>query len=102
MPIYDLGKELIERKDYELRNQIVRASMSIMLNIGEGFARRSNNEFRQFLYIAHGSAAEVQSCLYIAKDQNYCDDVRFEEMYAKCDEISKMLAGLIKYLNTLR
>jgi four helix bundle protein len=101
-PIYELGKELIDRKDYELRNQIVRASMSIMLNIAEGFARRSNNEFRQFLYIAHGSAAEVQSCLYIAKDQHYCDEPRFQDMYGRCDEISRMIAGLIKYLNTLK
>jgi four helix bundle protein len=101
-PLYDLGKELIERKDYELRNQIVRAGMSIMLNIAVGFARRSNNEFRQFLYISHGSAAEVQSCLYIAKDQGYCNEERFADLYSMCEEISKMLAGLIRYLNTLQ
>ena len=101
-PIYDLGKVLIERKDFELRSQMVRAGISIMLNIAEGFARRSNNEFRQFLYISHGSAAEVQSCLYIAKDQGYCNEEQFNDLYEKCDEVSRMLAGLIRYLNTIQ
>jgi len=42
-----------------------------MLNIAEGFARRTNNEFRHFLFVAHGSVAEVQSALYAALDQDY-------------------------------
>ncbi|MEZ4691483.1 MAG: four helix bundle protein [Ignavibacteria bacterium] len=41
------------------------------LNIAEGFGRRSHKEFKHYLYISHGSIAEVQSCLYIALDLNY-------------------------------
>jgi len=85
-------------KDFALRDQIRRAAISIMLNIAEGFARRSNKEFKQFLFIAHGSAAEVQSALYIAKDQNYIDDGEFQTLYQDTEEVSKMIAGFIKYL----
>lgn len=52
-------------RDYSLRNQTRNASVSIMANIAEGFGRRSNKEFINFLNIAHGSAAELQSHLYI-------------------------------------
>jgi four helix bundle protein len=57
--------------DFTLQNQIKKASISIMLNIAEGFARKSDREFKQFLIYAHGSCAEVQSALYIALDQKY-------------------------------
>lgn len=73
-----------------------RASNSIMLNIAEGFARRTNKEFSQFLFIAHGSTAEVQSALYIAKDQNYISENEFQTLYQDAEEISKMITGFIK------
>lgn len=57
------------RRDRRLRDQIQAASVSIMSNIAEGFSRRTGKEFTQFLFIAKGSAAEVQSLLYVAKDQ---------------------------------
>jgi len=85
-------------KDFALRDQIRRAAISIMLNIAEGFARRSNKEFRQFLFVAHGSVAEVQSALYIAKDQNYINESEFQALYQDTEEVSKMIAGFIKYL----
>ena len=67
-----------------------------MLNIAEGFARRTNKEFSQFLFIAHGSTAEVQSALYIAKDQNYISENEFQTLYQDAEEISKMITGFIK------
>ena len=54
-------------KDYALRDQIRRAAISIMLNIAEEFARHTDKEFSQFLFVAHGSLAEVQSALYRLK-----------------------------------
>ena len=51
------------RKDFSLRDQIKRASVSIMSNIAEGFCRQTDKEFVQFLYMAKGSASEVQSQL---------------------------------------
>ena len=85
-------------KDFSLKDQILRASNSIMLNIAEGFARRSNNEFIHFLVMSHGSSAEIQSALYIALDRKYIVENVFKLNYDACDEISKMLMGLIKYL----
>ena len=87
-------------KDFALRDQIRRAAISMMLNIAEGFARRSPKEFRRFLFIAHGSAAEVQSALYIALDQHYINERDFDDLYQDVEEVSKMIAGFIKYLGT--
>ena len=61
------------QKDYRLVNQIQGAAVSVMSNIAEGFSRRSNKEFIQFLFISKSSAAEVQSQLYVALDQSYID-----------------------------
>jgi len=98
--IYDIFDNPGIKKDFVLQDQITRASLSVMLNIAEGFGRKTNNEFRQYLVIAHGSLAEVQSGLYIVLDRKYINNIQFESLYNKCDEISKMLMGLIKYLNT--
>ncbi len=85
-------------KDFALKDQIRRTAISVVFNISEGFARKSNKEFRQFLYRAHGSIAEVQSALYIARDLNYIEEKEFKHLYKKADEISRMIAGFIKYL----
>ena len=85
-------------KDFGLRDQIRRASIPIMLNIAEGFARRTDKEFGHFLFVAHGSVAEVQSALYVALDQKYVNHEDFETLYGRCNEVSRMIPGLIKYL----
>ncbi len=64
--------------DYRFRGQIQSAAVSIMSNIAEGFSRRSRKEFTQFLFVAKGSAAEVQSQLYIALDQGYISKEKFQ------------------------
>ena len=69
-----------------------------MSNIAEGFSRRSTKEFTQFLFIAKGSAAEVQSQLYIALDEGYISQEKFGEIYSKSDEIARLLSGFIQYL----
>lgn len=87
-------------KDYNLIDQTRRSAVSIMSNIAEGFARRTSKEFINFLTIAHASAAEVQSHLYIAFDQKYISPTKFSTLYKKIDEISKMIQGFINYLKT--
>jgi len=62
------------KKDYPLVDQITRAAISVMNNIAEGWASQSNNEFIRFLKYSRRSAAEVQNCLYIAKDQGYVEN----------------------------
>jgi len=86
------------KKDFRLANQIQGAAMSSMANIAEGFARRSNKEFVQYLFISKSSAAEVQSHLYVALDQEYLDQDMFKKIYDKAEEVSKLDSGFIKYL----
>ena len=85
-------------KDYSFKDQIRRASLSICNNIAEGFERRSNNEFKHFLYIAKGSCGEVRSMAHVALKCNYINKVEFESLHDKALEISKMLSGFIKTL----
>ena len=88
-------------KDFGLRDQIRRSSVSIMANIAEGFGRRSDKEFSNFLNFAHGSVAETQSHLYVALDLGYIEETEFAELYLMLDEVSKMLMGLTKHLRRL-
>jgi four helix bundle protein len=85
-------------KDFGLSNQIQRASVSIMANIAEGSARRSDKDFASFLNIACSSASEVQSHLYVALDLNYIDQATFSNLYALLDEVSRMLIALARHL----
>ena len=85
-------------RDFGLRDQIRRSSVSIMANIAEGFGRRSDKEFSNFLNFAHGSIAETQSHLYIALDLDYLDKDYFETLYGVLDENSRMVMNLTKHL----
>lgn len=96
--VYEVTSDGRFSRDYALRDQIRRAAISIMLNTAEGFARRTDKEFSQYLFVAHGSLAETQSALYIALDQKYIDEMSFKQLYDLSAEISRMLSGLIKYL----
>lgn len=85
-------------KDYAFRDQIQRASVSIMNNIAEGFERKGNKELSHFLFIAKGSCGEVRSMLYLALELHYISEKDFQKMYNESIEISKMLSGFIKTL----
>ena len=99
--VYDVIKENgTFKRDFRLVNQIQSAAVSVMSNIAEGFSRKSNKEFAQFLFISKSSAAEVQSQLYVALDQNYISEDTFEKIYAQADKVSKMNSNFIKYLNS--
>ena len=96
--IYDATANGKFSTDYGLRNQIQRASVSIMANIAEGFGRRSDKEFANFLNMAHGSAAEVQSHLYVALDLNYINRPIFDQLNGLIDEVSRMTLVLAQHL----
>lgn len=98
--VYAATKDHEFKKDLRLSGQIQAASTSIMANIAEGFIRRSNKEFTQFLFIATSSAAEVQSHLYIALDQGYIDQKEFDAIYDQANKTAMIISGLIKYLRT--
>jgi four helix bundle protein len=98
--IYEVTNDGGFAKDFGLRDQIRRSSVSIMANIAEGHGRRSDKEFSNFLNIAHGSVAETQSHLYIALDLNYLKQEDFKQLYELLDEISKMLMSLTQHLRS--
>ncbi|MCU0446230.1 MAG: four helix bundle protein [Microscillaceae bacterium] len=96
--IYNISRNGDFSKDFALKDQIRRASGSVMDNIAEGFERDGNREFIQFLAFAKGSCGELLSQLYRAKDQEYINDSKFTEIYDETISIGKMIAGLINHL----
>ena len=98
LDIYRITDDNTFGKDFGLKDQIRRAAVSVMANIAEGHGRKSNVEFAQFLNIARGSAAEVQSHLHVAKGLGYITEQDFERIYTLLGEISKMTLALAKYL----
>ncbi len=91
-------REFKNCKDFEFKNQIQKASVSIMNNIAEGFERKGDKEFKYFLFIAKGSCGEVRSMLYLALEFKYLSEKQFREYYNLSVEISKLLSGFIKTL----
>ena len=85
-------------RDFGLRDQIRRASVSIMSNIAEGFERGGSAEFVQFLAIAKGSAGEVEAQLYVAFDQGYITEEQFEALRQLTASTKKLIAGFMNYL----
>jgi four helix bundle protein len=96
--IYACGNVGEFARDFGLRDQIRRASVSITSNIAEGFERGGNREFIHFLANAKGSCGEVRDQLYAALDEQYITEKQFTSLYDQALEISRMISGFIKYL----
>ncbi|HXL81628.1 MAG TPA: four helix bundle protein [Pyrinomonadaceae bacterium] len=96
--VYEATKREKFARDFALRDQIRRASVSIMSNIAEGFERSGTAEFNQFLATAKGSAGEVRAQLYVALDQGYLEHDFFDKLTFLATEVSRMTSGLMKYL----
>jgi four helix bundle protein len=96
----DLAVMIYERfnglKDYGFKDQICRAVVSISNNIAEGFDRISTTDSTRFLVIARGSCNEVKSMLYLAERLNYLPAQGADQLIEKCNEISKIIYGLIR------
>jgi len=97
----EIYKKFNNLSDFAFRDQIERASVSVMNNIAEGFERKSHKDFEKFLFIAKGSCGEVRSLLSLALELNYIDKIEYEKLYFDATEVSKLLSGLIKSLSTL-
>ena len=96
--VYAAAKKPPFSKDFGLRDQITRASSSIMHNIAEGFDGGSNAEFMRFLRYAQRSTSEVQSQLYVALDQEYLSDPQFEHLFDLAEQTRSKIGGFIAYL----
>ncbi|MDH5507420.1 MAG: four helix bundle protein [Anaerolineae bacterium] len=96
--IYILTRDFPKQEIYSLANQVQRAAVSIPSNIAEGQARQHTTEFRQFLYIALGSLAEVDTQLEVALQLSYLDQNQIVKANDLVLELRKMLYGLINNL----
>lgn len=96
--IYTVSNRGPFSKDFGLRDQLRRATVSIMSNIAEGYERSGTGEFVQFLAMAKGSVGEVVSHIYVAKDQGYLSREDFDRLFVLSTETARMIAGLMKYL----
>ena len=96
--IYKLTRKEDFSRDFGLRDQIQRATGSVMHNIAEGFDSESNVEFARFLRYAKRSCTEVQSELYLALDLNYVSQKEFDEAYNLTDTTRATIHGFIRYL----
>lgn len=94
--IYVVSKNGSFSKYFGLRDQMRRASVSIMANMAEGFGRSGSAEFQQYLAIAKGSTCEVVSHLYVALDQGYITRREFAENTRLAEETANLIGGLMK------
>jgi len=95
--IYDSFSHI---KDLGFRDQVQRATVSVMSNIAEGFDRGGNREFIQFLTIARGSVSEVKSLCYAALDLGYLNREIVNNIFEKCGKLTNLLNGFIRYLKS--
>lgn len=98
--IYKISELGIFAKDYGLKDQIRRASVSAMSNIAEGFESRTDTQFINYLGHAKGSSGEVRSQLYVALDLNYISHEQFAEAHEFTDKASRQISRFIGYLET--
>jgi len=98
--IYKITKKFPKEEIYGLTSQLRRSAVSIPSNISEGFARFSNKEYKQFLFISLGSCAELSTQIIIALRLNYLENKESDKLLNEIDEISKMTMSLIKKLDT--
>jgi four helix bundle protein len=97
--VYKVTNESPFNRDFGLRDQIRRATVSVMSNIAERFNAGSDAEFMRFLSFSRRSVSETQSQSYIALDQKYMTQDTFNQIYAKANEAERQVNALISYLN---
>mgnify|MGYP000857337552 CR=1 FL=1 len=96
--VYGLTETFPSKEQYGLASQMQRAAVSIPTNIAEGFARHHTKEFVQFLHIALGSCAELETHLMISERRGYVAAARSNELQGELEHESRMLMALIKSL----
>jgi len=95
--IYKLTKNYPKDEVYGLVNQMRKAAVSIPSNIAEGASRNSDKEFIQFLYVALGSASELETQIIISRNLSYIEDAESENHLRNIESL-KMLNGLTIHL----
>ena len=96
--IYELTKAYPKEEQFGLTSQMRRSAVSIASNIAEGAARQGTKEFVQFLYVAVGSAMELDTQIEISKAVKMAETKCLETIQAQVTRITMMLHGLIRSL----
>ena len=96
--IYSVSKNFPKEEVYGLTSQLRRASISVSANIAEGNGRYNKRDFAQFLRIARGSIYECVPLLQISLKQSYIEEHVYDKLIANCNELAKMINGLISSL----
>ena len=86
----------LENRDFGFREQLQRASVSVMNNIAEGFERNSNKEFIRFLYIALASCAELRTQVYLSKEVGILNTEINKDLVERTRMLSAMIRKFIK------
>lgn len=94
--IYKKTELFPKTEAYGLTSQIRRSAVSIPSNIAEGASRKSKTEFKQFLFIALSSAAELETQLIISRNLSYIKENEIGNLIEELNSISRMIQGLIK------
>jgi four helix bundle protein len=102
LAVYRATADFPKQELYGLTSQMRRCSASIPANIAEGCGRRGNGEFHRFLTIAMGSASELENHLLLSHDLGFLVLEKFEALTAQVQEIKKMLASLIRRVDSER
>lgn len=100
--IFDLTEKERFSRDYSLKDQIRRASVSSMSNVAEGFESRTQGLFADLLERAKGSAAEVRSDLYVALDRAYITEEEFAAAYNVADKAIRQITNLMARVDAAR
>lgn len=95
----EITNYLTNCSDYAFKNQVLRAAISIPSNIAEGAERQSKKEFKYFLNVAKGSAAELRTQLYIGMETQIIEKELSNKLIEELKELSSMLQGLIKSID---
>ncbi len=96
MEIFEITKQFPETERYGLSSQMQRAAYSIPSNIVEGCGRETDNEFKRYLVIARGSAAELEYFLILVKDLKYIGELEFDRLTDQVNKVKRSLNNLIE------
>lgn len=98
--VYELTAFFPASEKFNLISQISRCAVSIPSNIAEGCARDSQKDFARFLQISLGSSFELETQFEIAKELNFIDNIKFEQLITQLHTIQKQIQSLKKYVET--
>ena len=98
--VYKITASFPEEEKYGLSAQMRRAAVSIPSNIAEGHLRKTAEDFKQFLSIARGSCAELETQIIIAHKLGFIQGDNFSNLSTKIEELSKMLSSFYSKINS--